>query len=186
MDFGFFKRHPYITGAVVVVGGVVFFMFFTSNSGGGAVVPQSGADPNATALQIAQMQSNNVSAGYAAQLEAKRIESATAIELGSMSYDLEALKVAASQVLGLGAIDSQNKMTAAQLESVRIQSANQLQAHALDLANASEARQQQIQLNALEMARQSEREAWQYTLNYQQQQQNYDLQNKLIDKLKAA
>lgn len=187
MDLGFFKRHPYLTGGVVVVGGVVFFMFFTANSGGSVqAAGGSGGDPNQLALQLAQMQQSTASTGIAAQLEAKRIESATAIELGHASFDLEALKVAASQIIGLGSIDAQNKATAADLEAFRIQSGNSLEAAKLNyqLQDTIAARAQYNEIQA--GIRQNEQAAWNYNLQYQQMLVNRDLQASLIDKLKAA
>lgn len=186
MDLSFFKRHPVVTAGVVVIGGIVFFTIFNGGGGGGSsasAAPQgiSAADQQ---YRLAQLSANVQGQGFEAQLEQMRIQSETAIELASFQHNIEGLKLGLQETLGLAALASQDKMTEAQLEAVKVNNQYALQAHSLDLANASEARQQQIQLSALENARQSEREAWQYTLNYQQNQQNYDIQQQLVAALK--
>jgi hypothetical protein len=99
---------------------------------------------------------------------------------------LEALKVAASQIIGLGSIDAQNKATAADLEAFRIQSGNSLEAAKLNyqLQDTIAARAQYNEIQA--GIRQNEQAAWNYNLQYQQMLVNRDLQASLIDKLKAA
>ncbi len=104
MDFGFFKRHPYITGGVILVGGVIFISlsgWFSGGSQQAYAVPSGPSDASIAAN--AQWQMAQLSA--TTKLESDRISSATAMELASLSKELEEFKTSAGKDVALAQVD---------------------------------------------------------------------------------
>lgn len=198
MDWGFFKRHPYITGGVVIFGGFLFFSLSRGGSSQGTAVNSGPTDAQIAAntqLQLGQLALNAKSTEYATALEAHRLDTSAAIELGSQRHDIEALTVAAQQALGFAAIDSQNKTTATQLEAIRLQNQTALEGARIQAQTIAQGYQLQSQVAneqyALEYHNQnvqSDRDAFAYQLQYQSNQYAYDLTQSLITQLqpKAA
>jgi hypothetical protein len=170
------KKHPELIGALVI--GVIILAYFNSRNassspasggdvsftgGGVAAVP---VDPNAAAIQEAQISANSANLSTVSQLYLGLQQTAAAqdVENNQTSAALSSAmaQTEAQRVVGLAAIDSQTQVaqgqTAAQIQEANIGATEQLNAANITsqmAANAEAANIQTAQINAATAANQA-------------------------------
>lgn len=174
MDWGFFKRHPFITGAIALVGIVIFVVIARGRSTGDVVYPAASGPSDASIL--AQAQTAMAQLSSTTKLESERIASLTAIELAGIAAEQKALETTYSKDVALSGIAAQNTLTQAQLEAVRVQSNAAMEALRIQtgaqvtlankqLALEERVQTQQWQLQFYNAEAQREAVAYDYTRN---------------------
>lgn len=109
MDFGVFKRHPYLTGGGILIGGVILFVVLKGSGGRTVTSMQTSSDPNQTALQVAQIQGNYAlaQAKTVSDAQAHVADLAAAVATKQTDNSLTAALAQIQASLGLGNLQLQ-------------------------------------------------------------------------------
>lgn len=167
IDWGFFKRHPFITGGIVLIGIVIFVVISRGRSNGDAIYTAASGPSDASILAGAQTAMAQLSS--ATKLESDRIASNAAIELATITADYKALEAAYTKDVALSGFETQKFLaqtqTQAQLEAIRTNTNAALEVAQLQANLAGMAQTQQWQLDFYQAEAAREAVAYDYTRN---------------------
>lgn len=162
-DVGIVKRHPYIAAAVAVLCLFIFWKLsgWGQSSGQSSMVVAQNTGPSEAQL-AAQIQMQAIQANNATALEAKRIETAAALDAVEIGAELSKYQLDTQSQVAMRSLASNDFLTATQLEALRVSSAASLEGMNIEAELQKMNMRQQYGLEEIRLRTEYDQAAWNY------------------------